>query len=365
MIKLPALGIVALSCLLFYAPAAVGKTSGNKTVFVGAIRGVYQLAAPANSMKLRATGQVGLFLTAPGLSHVLFTKAEDWNGSDATAQGIVNTFSRTDPSILEGYLDYNTTPSVPAQHWNYTRPDGWHEWAARLGWKPSIFLLNMNAHGTAATSMYTAADVQDVLSGSQDIKKSTPYVKFVFPYLSPNAGIYGSWEKDVYWSTARQLAIAQGGFVIDVPVGYYLRNSRAYQKVVTDQIIWAVRHRLIVGVLLSPCSTNPQDWIIVHSCSFSPDPYFMDSTKRIVTNLEATQATPTMWLVDNYSEQAVSPYPGTDNRNSTSYNPNTILAVGLWIAENAKTSPYPPAAITAPGQSPNPAPGPSARGSSP
>ncbi len=341
MIKLPVFGVEALSCLLFYAPAAIGKTSGNKTVFVGAIRGAYQLASPANSTKLRATGQAGLFLTTLGLSHALFTNLEDWNGSDTTAQGIVNAFSHTDPGILEGNLDHSTTPSVPAQHWNYTRPDDWQQWAARLGWKPSIFLLNMNAHGTAATSLYTAEDVQDVLSGSKDIRKSAPYVKFVLPYLSPNAGVYGSWAKDAYWSTARQLAITQGGFVVDVPVGYYLRNTLAYQKVVKDQITWAVRHKLIVGVLLSPCSTNPRDWAIAHSCSFSPDPYFMASTKRIVTELEAAHAVPTMWLIDNYSEQSGSPYPGTDNKNSASYNPNTILAVGLWIAENAKTSPYP------------------------
>ena len=344
MIKIPVVGIVTLSCLSFYVPAAVGKTFGNKTVFVGAIRGAYQLAAPDNSVKLRATGQVGLFLTTLGLSRALFTKTEDWNGSDVTAQGIVNTFSHTDPGILEGYLDHNTTPSVPAQHWNYTRPDDWQQWTTRVGWKPSIFLLNMNAHGTSTTGLYTAADVQDVLLGSKDIRKSAPYVKFVFPYLSPNAGVYGSWAKDAYWSTARQLAIMQGGFIIDVPVGYYLRNSSAYQKVVKDQIAWAIRHKLIVGVLLSPCSINPRDWVIIHSCSFSPDPYFMSSTRRIVTELEVAHAVPTMWLVDNYSEQAKSPYPGTDNKKSASYDPNTILAVGLWIAENAKTSPYPSSA---------------------
>ena len=133
----------------------------------------------------------------------------------------------------------------------------------------------------------------------------------------------------------------QGGFVIDVPVGYYLNNPPAYKKVVQDQIRWAVRHQLVVGVLLSPCSTNPRDWTVVHSCSFSADPHFMSSAKEIVSRLERANAAPTMWLIDNYSEQSVSPYPGTDDNNSPSYNPNTILAVGLWIAEHARTSPYP------------------------
>ena len=232
MTKMSVFGVTALSCCLAHAhahaPAAVGRTLSYKKVFVGAIRGAYQLAAPANSAKLRATGQVGLFLTTLGLSHALFTKVEDWNGSDATAQGIVNAFSHTGPGILEGNLDQSTTPSVPPQHWNYTRPDDWQQWIAKLDWRPSIFLLNINAHGTVATKLYTAADVHDVFLGSKDIKKSVPYVKFVLPYLSPNSGVYGSWSRDAYWSTARQLAITQGGFVIDVPVGYYLGNTRSY-----------------------------------------------------------------------------------------------------------------------------------------
>ena len=231
-------GTFALALLATgYAHTASGA---DRNIFVGAIRGESQIGITSNSTLLRATGRVGLFMTTLGLLHAIVpdpSDQEDWDGTVANGQAIVSAFAGTGPGIIEGSLDAQTPPNVPAQYYNYIRNDAWLTWLPEIKWSPSIFLLNMNARGTATTQQYTNADVQDVITGTSDIKSEDPAIKYVLPYISPNSGVYGSWVNDAYWSNARSLAIAQGGFAIDVPVGYYLNNPVAYKQVVKDQII--------------------------------------------------------------------------------------------------------------------------------
>ncbi len=204
-------------------------------------------------------------------------------------------------------------------------------------------LIDMNAKGSPTTTQYTNTDVQDVLTGTSDIKSEDPAIKYVLPYLSANAGVYGSWVNDAYWSTARNLAIAQGGFGIDVPVGYYLHNPDAYRQVVKDQITWGIQNNLIVVVLLSPwdiqnpnCNPSP---------SFCADPNFMSSSQAVVTDLVNSGVYPTTYIVSNYSEQSASPQPGTDDASSPPYTPNSIFAVAYaGIQAGVPTSPYPTSA---------------------
>lgn len=288
-------------------------------------------------------------MTSLGLDHALHLTKEDWHGSKANAQAIIDVFRDTGCGMIEGNLDSYATPSVQRSHWNYTRDDDWPRWISELRWSPSIFLMNMNAKGSASTTQYTVDDISDVIIGTKDIKAKAGSINYVLPYLSPNSGIYRLWASDAYWSTARSLALTQGGLAIDIPVGYYLRRPSAYKQVVKDEIAWANRNHLIAVVLLSPCSTDSSDWTIIHSCSFSADPHFMTSAQEVVRQLHLANADPTIWAVGNYSEQSVSPYPGTDDANAPNYNPNTILAVAQWIAENAHTSAYPEPILETPG----------------
>lgn len=316
----------------------------DKTVFVGAIVGAYQLGTPVNSRKLRSTRRAGLYMQQIGLDHLINLTSNGFNGSVKAGKAVVTTFHGTGPGLFEGFLDSYSTPSVPAADDNYTRTDLWRAWASEIGFKPSIFMLNMNSHGTASTEIFTARDVQDVTEATTDIKSITPTIKLVLPYVSPNSGVYGNFDTDFYWSTARQVALQQGGFGIDVPVGYFLNNSPAYRKVVIDMLRWALQNHLTVLVLLSPYSTNKVDCTATNTCQFSPDPHFMSSVKEIVHRVHKGGADPTIWAVVNYSEQVASPQPGTDDKMSSRYSPNTILAVASWIADNASTSPYPASA---------------------
>ena len=319
-------------------------SAADRNLFVGAIRGESQLGIASNSTLLRASGHVGLFLTTLTLLHAIVpdpSDQEDWGGSVANGQAIVSAFAGNGPGIIEGNLDAQTTPHVPSADYNYGRNDAWLTWLPEIKWSPSIFLMNMNAKGSPTTTQYTSTDVQDVLTGTSDIKSEDPAIKYVLPYLSPNAGVYGSWANDAYWSTARNLALTQKGFAIDVPVGYYLNNPSAYKQVVKDEITWGVQNNLIVIVLLSPYDTqNPPNCNI--SRSFCADPNFMSSSQSVVTDLTNSGAHPTAYIVSNYSEQPASPQPGTDDASSSSYNPNSIFAVAYaGIQAGIPTSPYP------------------------
>ena len=322
-------------------------SAGDRNLFVGAIRGETQLGIASNSVLLRASGHVGLFMTTLSLLHAIVpdpSDQEDWGGSIANGQAIVSAFAGNGPGIIEGNLDAQTTPDVPSAHYNYTRNDAWLQWLPEINWSPSIFLINMNATGSSTTTQYTNADVQDVLTGTSDIKSEDPAIKYVLPYLSPNSGVYGSWVNDAYWSTARNLAVAQGGFAIDVPVGYYLDNPAAYKQVVKDQITWGIQNNLIVIVLLSPYDTqNPPNCNIPRN--FCADPNFMSSSQAVVTDLVNSGAYPTTYIVSNYSEQSASPQPGTDDASSSSYTSNSIFAVAYaGIQAGVPTSPYPTSA---------------------
>lgn len=320
----------------------------DRDVFVGAIRGEAQLGVASNSTLLRASGRAGLFMTTLALQHAIIpdpADQEDWGGSIANGQAIVSAFAGTGPGIIEGNLDRQTTPHVPAVDYNYTRNDAWVAWIREINWSPSIFLLDMNASGTPTTTQYTETDVQDVLTGTSDIKAEDPAIKYVLPYLSPNGGVYGSWAHDAYWSTARRLALAQGGFAIDIPVGYYLNNPAAYKQVVKDQITWGIQNKLIVAVLLTPYDTqNPLGCSMPRN--FCADPDFMSSSRSVVTDLYYSGADPTIYVISNYSEQSPSPQPGTDDASSPFYNPNSILAVAnAGVQGGVSTSPYPNSAV--------------------
>ena len=322
-------------------------SAADRNLFVGAIRGETQLGVASSSSLLLASGHVGLFLNTLSLLHAIVpdpSDQEDWGGSVANGQAIVSAFAGNGPGIIEGYLDAQTTPHVPSADYNYSRNDAWLTWLPEIKWSPSIFLMNMNATGSPTTTQYTSTNVQDVLTGTSDIKSEDPAIKYVLPYLSPNGGVYGSWVNDAYWSTARNLALAQKGFAIDVPVGYYLDNPAAYKQVVKDEITWGIKNNLIVIVLLSPYDTqNPSNCNIPRS--FCADPNFMSSSQSVVTDLINSGADPTIYIVSNYSEQSASPQPGTDDASSSSYNPNSIFAVAYaGIQDGVPTSPYPTSA---------------------
>ena len=348
--RLPALFAVAALAAPPTDVRAATPTGRDRSVFVGAVAGAFQLARPDATARLRDTGRVGLYLSVLGLDHAMHAATPGlYDGSLATARAIVASFAGTGAGIIEGDLDAYNTPSVPAQDFNSKGADDWRVWAAQVGWAPSIFMLNQNARGSGSTTQLTKADVQDVVTATSDIRRLTPSIRRVLTYISPNTGIYPPWATGRYWSTARTLALRQGGFGIDVPVGYFLLSPVAYRQVVEEQIIWARQHHLLVAVLLSPFSTDAADCrrypISRGICQFSPDPHMMRSAQQVVRQLHAGGADPTIWIVDNYSEQAVSPFPGTDDTKAATYHPNTILAVATWIAGHAPTSPFPADAV--------------------
>jgi len=284
--------------------------------------------------------------------HGMLTGAGGTGSVSYTTGSVSFSFGAAPPSGSTLRLGFNrTTPykngaAVPAgaeKVWNYDRPDTWQSWIRTVGWHPTVFLMNVSGHGKKTVQDYSDLDVADQVAATHDIKRADPEIRYVLPYLSPNGGRYDGWASSSYWANSRKLALQQKGFAIDVPVGYFLNNSDAYRKVVLDEIRWAQQNRLIVYVLLSPYSTNSADCTVAGTCQFSPDPHFMASAQEVVRRIHAGGSDPTGWIVDNYSEQSVSPQIGTDDTRSAKYDQNTIAAVANWIARHASTSPYPQA----------------------
>lgn len=221
--------------------------------------------------------------------------------------------------------------------WDYGGVDDWPAWLSQIKWSPAIAFLNLGA-GHSKAQYIEPLTLTDLATATSDIKKIDPQIKSVYPYISPNTGVYGDFSTSKYWENARKAALQQGGLLIDAPAGRFLICPEAYRQTVASEIRWANKHGLVTIIELSPFALQCPPGTI---CQFDPDNHFMSSVQQVVAYLQKNSSLPNVWFIDQYSQNPASPQPGTDDESSAHYNPNTINAIAMWALHHAPTTPYP------------------------
>jgi len=220
--------------------------------------------------------------------------------------------------------------TVPSTWWQVWDQSGSNDTSPaqlkQLGYAPTLGLLNMNG-ASSTTSAYSSMAASDMAVSTANISAAIPSIKRVIPFISPNGTTFGTFATDSYWASARAAALQQGGFAIDMPVGFFLWNSDTYRAFVVQMIKWAHQNGLMVVSELSP--GNPVT---------GQENDYLTEAQQVVSFLMDNHAIPNVWYVDQY---VFNVYPGTDDTNSASYSTNSTLAVARWITDNVPTEPYP------------------------
>ena len=266
--------------------------SSSQTVFVGGDVGFNDLSNLANTVLLRATGDVGLYTQEDAVSLAL---------GNGTLAGIVQGMAGTGPGETElnlqsasgivawftlwwvtAWLDYGIAPAKINSIVNFGSPT----------WKSDFYATVDAAKSYGITS--------------------------VAPIFSPNgAGAsLDTFSTNATYADIRAAAIYGGALAIDAPPNFFLRNTAAYQQFTYQEIQWAHQNGLRVTVIISPSNDDSE---------------FLNDTEDFVSALQANNAIPTEWVVENYD-------PSDTDGVGSDTNPNSIAGVALWVAQNASTN---------------------------
>lgn len=311
----------------------------DKDIFLGGNNSVSQLVDGRRYANTVRTGRVSLYLSAFAVNNLIaYGDALGGPISFAGARKIMANFAPYAPGISEEWYDKYGTPSLPANAHNDggvgDRVNG-PVWYAQIGFRPTIMMMNINMHGSAANNL------SQFQTATADIQKGYPSVRYVWPYINDYAGQHSDWIHDTYWTSARQIIQYAGGVGIDVPVGIGYQDPHWMPSVI-NEIKWANAHGLRSIVLLTPFNTNSATSQAGGQFSFDAD--FKAHTQWFVAKLRAANALPSAWVVSNYSNWGKNSDGSLRTSNMVGTDTDTVgqsvAAVARWVAEHAPTSPY-------------------------
>ncbi len=121
-----------------------------------------------------------------------------------------------------------------------------------------------------------------------------------------------------WYQYVREAARYSGGLSFDLPPNYAFAREPAYLQNVVQQIQWATENGLRTSVIISPYD--------IDGVANNYDDTFMQATQRLVAYLEAANALPSQFIVENYTSDS------TGNFYSAS-DPNSLNSVAAYLAK--------------------------------
>jgi len=281
--------------------ADVANTPATKAacaIFAGGVAGVADLTVSANSAGFRAAGG-GLYLHNNG-----------WGSLNvAQRKQVLEIFSNAPVAIELGFGGSKSSAAAWAKACrnNYLNP----------GIKPAFIAANAFAGNNHPTPEQWA-DYMTALHSAGVPESTLILPTFEYQNFRPNLATLA---QNVVSQRADFQAIIRraGGIVLDTPSGYFFSREPAYRDWVVDAIHWTRAQGLKAVVIASPHSSKD---------AFAAD------TRRFLEYLQAQQAVPDIFAVENYNPKAPVDYPnvvGNENK------PNTALGVARWLQSQTGT----------------------------
>ena len=260
--------LMALIAALATAPAmAAACDDPGKRVYVGGVAGFDSLGDPAASAQLRATDRVGLYMHFNALVPAL---------SAGRLAPIYDTFRPTGNGVAEFGYSFLTNPQfINGQFAAFFTGLGQSPWAALVN-APDNFV-------TAPTQ--TAAQWEGMAATAHRLG-----IRRIVPVTAPNDNVGVADDPAVHpsFGLMRTVAQAMGGIAIDGPPAYFLHNNALavpYRAWLVRWVRWAASMGLRVFWIVSPDTSGTE---------------FLSDTQMMVAYLEAHDALPHTWIVENY-----------------------------------------------------------------
>ena len=269
-----------------------GAAPSTQDVFIGGDVDLEALTDSSNVSALLATGRVG-FYSQVGEIEAAYNAG--------TLPGIAAATANTGP----GEAEVNIQNAQYALAWFQS----WWQYAwLDTGLAPNSINLIIDY-----TDPNWQSDFAAMVSAAQSYGVTT-----VAPIFSPNLGTdsLASFATSSVYAALRAAALEGGGLTIDSPPEYFFARGEAYQQFIYTEIQWAQANDLRTTVIISPNYDDAD---------------FLYDTEAFVKLLAWHNATPSEWVVENYT-------PDDPNGIGSEAVANTIANVALWVAENAPTT---------------------------
>lgn len=256
-------------------------------VYVGGVAGFDDLASPANSTLLRATGVVGLYMHADAMAAAY---------AAGQLPAISAAMSGTGPGEIELGINNVATGFFA----------GW--------WK--LVCLDNGLHPDRANidCDFAAPGFMDEWHAYVDAARAVGLATLA-PIFSPNGpgASLDAFATNPGFASIRQAAVYGGALCIDAPPVFFAQRGQAYQTFTEQELAWATQQGLRTTVILSP---------------YGDDATFLADTQTFVSRLAADHVVPTEWVVENYT-------PGDTDGIGSDTDASSMAGVALWVAQNA------------------------------
>ena len=266
--------------------------SGSSTaVFIGGTVGFSDLGSSANTAALKSAGHVGLYMQESAIeaAYSAGTLAAIASGMAGTGAG-------------EAELNLQLASQVGGWFSSY-----WVTYFTNFGLFPTEVNSVIDFSSTTWIADFDATVVAARAHG----------ITSIAPIFSPNAGNLSltSFSTDPTYADIRAAAILGGGLTLDAPPAYFVQRGVDYQSFIYQEIQWAHQNSLRVTVIISP---------------YNDDATFTSDTEDYVKMLDANNAIPSEWVVENYGGSALNVGSASD--------PNSLAGNALWVAQNGETN---------------------------
>ena len=285
-------------------PAPHGDRFGSSLVVavsVGGTAGIQALADPANTVKLRATGRVGLYLHEYGMEIL---------SSHQLGKAVSKVFAGTGPATAELGL-------------SATRQDALNFFAGpyqalyrKVGFSPTTANVNGLDPTGSSGSITQWKEFAEVASRNG--------INSLAPFVNNNNRAWPNDFNDPFWNYTKSVAQAMGACALDTPPDFALRSGKSYLTNVVQVIRWCQANNLSTSVVISPNGKQSK---------------FLAMTKRFYKYLLKSDALPSGWVVENFDDakKPMNPMNIIASENEL----NSTTGVALWMAENAHIGPSP------------------------
>jgi hypothetical protein len=266
--------------------------AAGPVVFAGGVAGVEDLTNPTNSAALRAAGG-GLYLHNSGWGLL----------NPGQRRQVLEIFANA-PVAIE--LGFGKTPGA-AKSWAGACQRDY----LALGVRPQFIAANAFDHNNLPTPEQWSA-YADALRAAGVPTNTLILPTFEYQNFRPNLATLS--QNCVNERADFQAIIRRaGGIVLDTPAGYFFSREPAYRDWVVDAIHWTRARGLKTVVIVSPHTSGD---------------HFAADARRFYEYLDAHQAMPDIFAVENYSPNAPADY---SNRVGNENEPNTALGVARWL----------------------------------
>ena len=275
----------------------------NRTVFIGGVHGLAELAEPSIVEPLIMTGRVGLYEHANGMAALVTSERSKlltvWRSTGVNATGGGNGVGEIGCATLVNarYYGYFGTAGVYPVEVNMNCITGSGDGS---GTYTTSAANRDRTIGTTYTGFVQASDLARI-EAAIGVARATG-ARNAAVFFSPNGGgedLVDPFASASFWANVRTTIAYGGGVALDTPPAYFLARGPRYQSMIGQMIAWAQGQGYRVCLVVSPYATTPD--AAGNAAGKGYDPQFLDETRQEINILRSHRAIPTNYGVEAYA----------------------------------------------------------------